>query len=186
MEENIPISSINDFLFCPRSIYFHNLYKEYDEHVYHSFSQLQGRISHKSIDEKKYTTSKHVLQAISVYNEELGIFGKIDLFDQKKGILVERKHKIKMTFEGYLLQIYAQYFCLVEMGFSVKEIRLYSVSDNKVYNISLPSQKEKDRLFEVLSSMRKFRLDDKSFSQNINKCKKCIYRELCDYYDEQT
>lgn len=186
MEENIIISNINDFLFCPRSIYFHNLYSGYDEHTYHGFSQVQGMISHKSIDEKKYTTRKSVLQGMDVYSEELGVVGKIDLFDQNNGILTERKHKIKNTYEGYLLQIYAQYFCLKEMGFSVKKIRLYSISDNKIHNVSIPSPDQKERLLEVLSQMRKFRLDDDSFYQNINKCMKCIYRQLCDYYDEQT
>ena len=82
MEQNIIISNINDFIFCPRSIYFQNLYSNYDEHTYHSSSQVQGRISHKSIDEKKYTTRKAVLQGMNIYSQELGVVGKIDLFDQ--------------------------------------------------------------------------------------------------------
>ena len=184
MEHNVIISNINDFLFCPRSIYFHNLYGNFDEHVYHSRAQVQGRISHKRIDEKKYTTRKSVLQGMDVYSEELGVVGKIDLFDRENGILTERKHKIKTIYEGYLLQVYAQYFCLLEMGFSIRKIRLYSISDNKVYEIGLPTKEQKDRLLNVLSRMKRFRLEDDSFSQNINKCRKCIYRQLCDFYDE--
>ncbi len=182
MEENIIISNINDFIFCPRSIYFHNLYSNFDEHIYHSSSQAQGRISHKNIDEKKYTTRKAVLQGIDVYSEELGVIGKIDLFDQEQGILTERKNKITVIYEGYLLQIYAQYYCLMEMGYVVKAIRLYSISDNKMLTVGLPSQKQKEQLLSVLSQMRQFQLHDESFSQNINKCRKCIYRQLCDYY----
>ncbi len=182
MEENIIISNINDFIFCPRSIYFHNLYSGYDEHIYHSSSQVQGRISHKNIDKKKYTTKKAVLQGLDVYSQELGVVGKIDLFDQEQGILTERKNKITVIYEGYLLQVYAQYFCLIEMGYVVKTIRLYSISDNKMHIVDLPSQVEKERLLDVLSQMRGFQLQDESFSQNKNKCIKCIYRPLCDYY----
>ena len=186
MEHNIIISNINDFLFCPRSIYFHNLYGSYDEHMYHSSPQVQGRISHKNIDEKKYTTRKAVLQGMDVYSEELGVVGKIDVFDQESGILTERKNRIMVIYEGYLLQIYAQYFCLMEMGFAVMAIRLYSISDNKIHNVGLPAQKQKERLWDVLAQMKRFQLDDESFSQNIHKCRKCIYRQLCDYYhDEQ-
>jgi len=182
MEENIIISNINDFLFCPRSIYFHNLYSGYDDHLYHSPSQVQGRISHRSIDEKKYTTKKAVLQGIDVYSEELGVVGKIDLFDQEQGILTERKNKITVIYEGYMLQVYAQYFCLIEMGYVVKMIRVYSISDNKIHIVSLPSQTEKERLLDVLCQMKSFQLQDELFSQNKNKCRKCIYRQLCDYY----
>jgi CRISPR-associated protein Cas4 len=187
MEDNIIISNINDFLFCPRSIYFHNLYGGYDEHMYHSSSQIQGKISHKNIDEKKYTTRKSILQGMEIYSEELGVVGKIDLFDQEQGILTERKNKIAFVYEGYLLQIYAQYFCLTEMGYAVKTIRLYSISDNKIHSVEIPSLKQKERLLDVLSKMREFQLNA-DFTQNKNKCIKCIYRHLCDYYadDEQT
>ena len=182
MEENIIISNINDFIFCPRSIYFHNLYGNFDEHIYHSSSQVQGRIAHRSIDQKNYTTKKSILQGIDIYSAELGIIGKLDIFDTDSGTLTERKRKITFIYEGYLLQIYAQYFCLIEMGFIVKMIRLYSISDNTMHNIDLPTHKEKERLLDVLSQMKRFRLQDESFSQNINKCRKCIYRQLCDYY----
>lgn len=184
METNIIISNINDFIFCPRSIYFHNLYGTFDEHLYQGPSQVRGKISHKAVDENKYSTKKSVLQGIDVYSEELGVIGKIDIFDRGKGILIERKNKITTLYEGYLLQVYAQYFCLLEMGFVVKAIQLYSISDNKKYNIKLPTKKQKKRLLEVLSDIKKFRLEDKSFFQNINKCRKCIYNKLCDYYQD--
>jgi len=184
MEQNLIISNINDFIFCPRSIYFHNLYGNYDEHLYHNTSQVQGRISHKTIDEKKYTTRKAMLQGIDIYSEELGVIGKIDLFDMEQGILTERKNKITVVYDGYLLQIYSQYFCLIEMGYIVKVIRFYSISDNKVYTVDIPSKKEKEWLLDILSKVRQFQLQDKSFFQNKNKCIKCIYNQLCDYYND--
>ena len=182
MEQNIIISNLNDFIFCPRSIYFHNLYSSFDENLYHTTYQTKGKNAHESIDKQKYSAKKAVLEGIDVYSEELGVIGKIDLFDAENGILTERKNKIKKIYEGYYLQIYAQYFCLIEMGYTVKKIRFYSLSDNKVYGVELPGKDEKDKLKRVIMEMKIFNLKDKNFTQNPNKCRMCIYKELCDYY----
>ncbi|MCA9487171.1 type V CRISPR-associated protein Cas4 [Candidatus Woesearchaeota archaeon] len=184
MEENIIISNLNDFIFCPRSIYFHNLYSTNDSSLYHTTVQQKGRLAHENIDEKKYSTKKTILQGIDIYSEELGVIGKIDLFDTEKKELIERKRKIIKLYEGYYLQLYAQYFCLKEMGYKVEKIGFYSLSDNKKFPVELPSEKEKEELLKILTQMRNFNLEDKHFSQNINKCKMCIYKELCDYYKD--
>ena len=50
-----------------------------------------------------------MLQGISVYCEKYNLVGKIDVFDEKTGILTECKKKIKTVYDGYIYQIYAQY-----------------------------------------------------------------------------
>ena len=81
----IHISTLNDFIFCPYSIYLHNVYVDADEDLYHAVPQTRGRHSHESIDSKSYSTKKDDLQSISVYSEELGVMGKIDLFKKEEG-----------------------------------------------------------------------------------------------------
>jgi len=186
MEENIKISNLNDFIFCPRSIYFHNLYIQHDESIYKTIYQTKGTNSHKNIDAKKYSSKTDILTSVDIYNEELGIIGKIDIFDKTKGILTERKNKIKRLYDGYIFQLHAQYFCLIEMGFKVNEIRFHSLSDNKIYKIKLPSENEKNELKELIKKIKHFDIEDPNFTQNRKKCKMCIYKELCDYYVEQT
>ncbi|MFW5852503.1 MAG: type V CRISPR-associated protein Cas4 [Nanoarchaeota archaeon] len=182
MEQNIIISNFNDFIFCPRSIYFHNLYSSFDEALYHTTYQTKGKNAHQSVDKQTYSTKKSSLEGIDVFSEELGVYGKIDLFDVNNGVLTERKNKIKKIYEGYYLQIYAQYFCLVEMGYIVKKIRFQSLSDNKIYDVALPGKDDKDRLKEIIRGIKLFSLEDNTFTQNPNKCRMCIYKELCDYY----
>jgi len=42
MEETyIPISTLNDFIFCPYSIYLHNVYENTDESLYHAIPQTE-------------------------------------------------------------------------------------------------------------------------------------------------
>lgn len=182
MEQSIIISNLNDFIFCPRSIYFHNVYSSFNETLYHTTHQTKGKHAHKTVDKQKYSTKKAILEGIDIFSEELGINGKIDLFDTDKGILTERKNKIKKLYEGYYLQIYAQYFCLIEMGYVIKKIRFHSISDNKIHDIALPAEHEKQRLKEIITKMKLFSLENKNFTQNPNKCRMCIYKELCDYY----
>ena len=45
MDDYIAISTLNDFIFCPYSIYLHNVYMEMDEGVYHAVPQTRGRKS---------------------------------------------------------------------------------------------------------------------------------------------
>lgn len=182
MEENIIISNLNDFIFCPRSIYFHNLYYNFEEKLFHDTYQQEGKTAHENIDKKQYSSKKEILQSIDVYSEEFGVIGKIDLYDREKQELIERKKRIKTIYEGYYLQLYAQYFCLIEMGYEVKKLYFYSLSDNKRINVPLPTKENKERLKEVIAEMEEFSLEDEGFTQNPKKCQMCIYKELCDYY----
>lgn len=180
MEEIILISYLNDFIFCPISIYFHKLYGTLDKKIYQSTYQVNGTNAHKSIDNKSYSDKKNILQSINVFTQEFGIMGKIDTFDVEKGVLTERKNKVVKIYDGYIFQVYAQYYALKEMGYKVKKIKIYSISDNKNYEIKLPSQdKEMDKSFrQLVKDIHNF--DIKKFVQNNEeKCKKCIYEPAC-------
>jgi CRISPR-associated exonuclease Cas4 len=183
MEREIPISYLNDFIFCPRSIYYHQLYGQLSTRLYQREPQIAGIYAHKSIDKKRYSTSKSILQGIDVYSSNYGIYGKIDTFDSKIGLLTERKKKIKVIYDGYVFQIYAQYFALDEMGFYVSQLRLYSMDDNKSHYIPLPHENliMKDKFDLLINDLKNFNLEDDSFVANPNKCKKCIYSNLCDF-----
>lgn len=182
MESYILITYLNDFIFCPRSIYFHNLHQNYNSLLYHNTSQLQGLSAHKSIDNKSYSTQSHILMGIEVYCEKYNLAGKIDCYDRKKKLLRERKKKIVQVYDGYIFQVYAQCFSLREMGHEVHAIELYSMDDNKTYSIQLPEHNpEKFSQFEtLLQQIHTFNLNQ-PFVANENKCKKCIYASLCDY-----
>jgi CRISPR-associated protein Cas4 len=93
---------------------------------------------------------------------------------------MERKSHISEVYQGYIYQLYAQYFCLTEMGYQVEKLKLYSMDDNKVYEIPLPSE-EDIRAFEAfLDRYQHFNPASSDFTPNAEKCKNCIYCELCD------
>lgn len=183
MSENpVSISNLNDFIFCPVSIYFHSLEADEEKIMYQDSVQINGTDAHKNSDFATYSTKKNVLQGTGVHCEKYDICGKIDTFDIQTGILTERKKKIKTIYDGYVFQLYAQYFALTEMQYVVNEIRLYSMDDNKVYLVKKPEEDvEMYRKFEkLLTDIHQFSLTEFS-QQNIAKCQNCIYEPLCSY-----
>ncbi|MFH1462328.1 MAG: type V CRISPR-associated protein Cas4 [bacterium] len=178
MESYIQISKLNDFIFCPYSVYLHSVYEKFNQKTYHSTFQTVGKICHENIEQKRYTTASWILQGLEVFSEKYGLIGKIDIFDTKKGHLVERKYKVKKIFDGYKYQLYAQMFCLEEMGYRIKSLFIQSLSDNKRYKIPLPNKEEIEK-FELLIEEIKNYQSSERFRKNFKKCLNCIYKSLC-------
>ncbi len=183
MSENpISISNLNDFTFCPVSIYFHSLDEETEKMTYQCEYQINGTAAHDAVDHGRYSDRKSVLQAVPVYCDKYGLFGKIDIFDIDKGILTERKKKIKAVFDGYIFQLYAQYFALRESGYAVRKLRLYSLEDNRAYPVPLPEENEDlfSKFEALINDIRRFSFS--GFHQsNPLKCKNCVYEPLCSF-----
>ena len=181
MELYLKISNLNDFIFCPLSIYYHQLYGELSERMYYGQAQLDGKAAHSAVDEKRYSTHKNILQSLDVYSDEYKLSGKIDIFDIEKGLLTERKKHIETIYDGYVFQLYAQCICLREMGYKVKQLRFYSSDDNKIYSVKLPE--EDSEMFENFKAtneaMQTF--DVSSYQpKSEDKCRNCIYNDFCD------
>ena len=52
-EEPVLISNLNDFIFCPASIYFHSLEDETDVMTYQDSYQINGSAAHSKSDKGK-------------------------------------------------------------------------------------------------------------------------------------
>ena len=181
MEGYIPISYLNDFVFCPRSIYFHQLHGGLSTRLYHDLPQIQGKAAHEAIDSRKYSTSKNILQGMDVYCQQYGICGKIDIFDIDKALLTERKKHIARIYDGYVFQLYAQYYGLTEMGYAVQQMRFYSSDDNKVYPVALPEDNPQmlEKFRQIVRQIKTYDLNN-YVQTNPAKCKNCIYEPICD------
>lgn len=181
-ENPITITTLNDFIFCPVSIYFHSLETDAEKLTYQDHYQLNGSSAHEKSDSGTYSDRKDMCQGMSVYCEKYDLCGKIDTFDIRTGKLTERKKMISRIYDGYVFQIYAQYFALTEMGYDVKQIVLYSMDDNKSYKLKLPYEDpEMFKRFEtLLITIKEFSME--GFEQrDIQKCMKCIYEPLCSF-----
>lgn len=178
MYDYIQISKINDFLFCPHSLYFHSVYEGFDDGHYKARPQIAGRLAHATVDCKTAEGRKTLLQGMEVFSEQYGIVGKIDLFDIKTGELIERKRTIKKVHEGYRFQLWAQKCCLEEMGHRVQKMTLHSLTDNKKYDVTMDTE-SCARFEETLVRMRGFHPLHVAKTAYAAQCENCIYRELC-------
>ncbi|WP_173465497.1 type V CRISPR-associated protein Cas4 [Fibrobacter sp.] len=179
MDNYILISTLNDFIFCPYSIYLHNVYMETDESIYYATPQVRGKIAHEGIDKKTYSTRKDDITSLPVFSEKYGLIGKIDLLKNKEHLLIERKYQIKQIFQGQIYQLWAQYLCLKEMGYQVEKLAFYEISTNKMIPVELPNEEEFKKFEDFLIQ---FRMYDPSKKIDIikSKCMHCIYNNLCD------
>lgn len=184
MEPYIPITMLNDFIFCPRSIYFHLVHGGVDQNMYNMDVQIKGKAVHSTIENQNYSTRASVLMGMDVFCEKYNILGKIDIFDVTSGKLIERKNKVTKIYDGYIFQVYAQTFALREMGHDVNKIVIHDITHNKNFDIPLP---EEDTIMfnkfeKVINDINSYDLHSVTFTPNVEKCKRCIYSNLCDYY----
>ena len=71
MDDYIQISTLNDFIFCPYSIYLHNIYMDADESLYHATPQTKGRIAHEKVDNKPVTLHPSLLSHKNLWLSQL-------------------------------------------------------------------------------------------------------------------
>lgn len=179
-EMPLNITALNDFVFCPLSIYFHSLYSEMDQITYCSTDQINGKNAHKSVDDRSYPVA-NTIKSLEVYCEKYNLIGKIDIYNKSTKSLIERKKKVKAIYDGYVFQLYAQYFAMTEMGYEINHLLIHSMDDNKNYDIDLPEYNSE--MFEKFeNTIRAFEnFDFEVFIQtNHEKCAHCIYAPYCD------
>lgn len=177
MESYIRISNINDFLYCPVSIYLHSLYEGFDRKAYQQTPQIVGTIKHENIDKGQYSTSRRYATGLEIYSEKYGIAGKLDVYDREKKAIIERKTRIKHIHTGYRYQLYAQYLCLTEMGYPVEKLFLHSLEDNKRYPIPLPDAEELAAFERTIEEMKRF--DITKYKDHVcERCSSSIYGPL--------
>ena len=173
-EDYISISTLNDFIFCPYSIYLHNVYMESDEGLYHATPQTRGRNAHETIDTKKTSNRAGDLQSLPILSEKYKLMGKIDLYRGKDKKLIERKYQLKNIYQGQIYQLWAQYLCMTEMGYDIKEIAFYEIRTNKMIPVAIPSAEQLVQFQSFLKSYQTYN-PEQPIPVNIEMQMWCIY-----------
>jgi CRISPR-associated exonuclease Cas4 len=119
MPESLPLSLLNDYLYCPRRAGLKIIegWRAENEHT------VRGDIVHEHADLPGYEVAKNVtlLRALPVFSERLALSGKCDVIERHADgslLPVEYKKGKRRQFENDDAQLCAQALCLEEM-FSV-------------------------------------------------------------------
>ena len=114
--ETLPLSLLNDHLFCPRRAALKVIegVRSGNQHT------VRGDIVHEHCDRMGYQASKGglLLRALPVWSEQLGLNGRCDIVEQRSdGSLfpVEVKSGRRRAWENDDVQLCAQALCLEEM-----------------------------------------------------------------------
>lgn len=153
-----------------------------DEGLYHATPQTKGRIAHETIDTKKASNRADDLQSLPVLSEEFGLMGKIDIYKGKERKLIERKYQLRNIYQGQIYQLWAQYLCMREMGYNLESLAFYEISTNKMIPVDLPSDNQIVEFKQFLDTYRNYD-PSQPLHVNENKCKHCVYCNLCDKMD---
>lgn len=182
METFLPITYLNDFVFCPYSVYLHQVFDNNAEDLYSANPQQKGKAAHADIDlfeDRTDQGGQEILKGIYVVSNRLGVYGRIDTLFVSERKLVESKYEIKILYRGYYYQLWCQYYALTEMGFSIDSLEFYSIKDDKVFIVNIPTESD---FHELKAHIRKIAWYDFESPLHVNpeKCKRCIYSSLCD------
>lgn len=180
MDGYITFSQLNDFLFCPHSLYIHECYRPYSTALYHDQPQVAGKLAHGTIDQNNYNKSDWIT-GMWLCSPSLRICGRADLFNPKTGELIERKRLIRRIYPGQLMQIWAQWFCLEEMGHPVHGLAIHSLADNSRYPLDSPTPMQKESLRDLIDHIFAYNPSRSSPLVVPAKCASCIYSPLCPY-----
>lgn len=179
MEFFLPISYLNDFVFCPYSIYLHQVFDNNKEDVYSAKPQQRGKSAHSNVDNSKTKNSKKILSGTYVISKNLGIYGKIDQYFVDERKLVERKFSLTTIYRGYYYQLWAQFIAMEEMGYPVDALYFHSIKNNQRIKIDKPTDKEIEELKNHIRKIARFDFESE-IKVNPKKCSHCIYAALCD------
>ena len=154
-----------------------------DEFFYKATPQIAGTIAHVKTELYTATKQSKDILSLQVYSDELGVVGEIDVYKLDKKQLIERKNTLKVIFRGQLYQLWAQYFCMVEMGYEIESMAFHEISTGKLIPINIPKDKEKQELKDFIKKYVNYVPDKDIIPINKNKCLHCIYCNLCDKID---
>ena len=130
MEDYILISQLNDFIFCPYSIYLHNVYTDASEDVYHATPQTQGRIAHETVDKKTESRDKNTLLALPVYSEHYGLLGK--KLRTRFSKMLTRYGAIRLQFSVYEVNNTKRILDNIQIQIKEKYGKLFTADDSVV------------------------------------------------------
>ena len=125
--ELIPISALNQYVYCPRRCYLIHAESEFADNVH----TLRGTYEHERVDRGRHEVSAamRVEYALPVWSDRLGLSGKCDVVEyHSDGTVypVEYKHGKRRKWVNDDLQLAAQAMCLEGMlGVSVPKGAIY-------------------------------------------------------------
>ena len=187
--EQIPLSALQHWQYCPRQCGLIHLEQAFDENVH----TLRGQAVHAKVDKPGVETAKgvRVERALPLWHDELGLVGKSDVVEFFAGGVpypVEYKHGSRNKAADIAacddLQLAAQAMCLQAMtGKTVNEGALYYATSKRRRVVVITEQLRTD-VAQTARDIRQMLVSGELppplvAEQAAKRCKACSLLERC-------
>ena len=170
MQRLVNASMLNQYLYCPRRFW----YIIYQDTQGNNYYKTDGKSKHEN-----QSTRGGWTREIYVESTELGLKGKVDVFEDREGVPVERKRG-EDYYPNDEIQLTAYCLLLEEaMDEVVDEGVIYLFGTDRRHKIRI-TEWHRNKLQEVLAEIREMDVTTPPpFTDNPAKCEKCSTREYC-------
>lgn len=187
--EQVPLSALQHWCYCPRQCGLIHLEQVFDENVY----TLRGQAVHAKADQPGVETAKgvRVERALPLWHDTLGLIGKSDVVEFLVGGVpypVEYKHGSRNKAADIAacddIQLAAQAMCLEAMtGKPVNEGALYYATSKRRRVVHITDQLRAD-VMQTTDAIRQMLSSGKLppplvVEQATKRCKACSLQERC-------
>jgi CRISPR-associated exonuclease Cas4 len=187
--DQVPLSALQHWKYCPRQCGLIHLEQVFDENIY----TLRGQALHAKVDQPGVETAKgvRVARALPLWHDELGLIGKSDVVEFLAGGVpypVEYKHGSRNKAADIAacddIQLAAQAMCLEAMlGKPVNEGALYYATSKRRRVVPITVQLRAD-VVQAAQAFRQMLASGKLpppliAEQAAKRCKACSLQERC-------
>ncbi len=178
-EEEVLISALEHYSYCPRQCGLIHLEQIFDENVF----TIRGRLTHETVDEGADSSREGVrtVRSIPLWSARLGLYGKADLveFRPEGPYPVEYKPGRRHGTDPDI-QLCAQALCLEEMlGEPVRRGAIYYAGLRRRHEVEI-DEELRSRTMEVIAGARAMLRSQKLPSApNDQRCPNCSLVDLC-------
>lgn len=187
--EQVPLSALQHWQYCPRQCGLIHLEQVFDENIY----TLRGQALHAKVDQPGVETTKgvRVERALPLWHDALGLIGKSDVVEfLAEGVPypVEYKHGSRNKAAEIAacddIQLAAQAVCLEAMaGKPVNEGALYYATSKRRRVVPITAQLRSD-VAQAADAIRQMLSSGKlppplAGEQAARRCKACSLQERC-------
>jgi CRISPR-associated exonuclease Cas4 len=172
----INISDLNQYLYCPRRLYYLMFYQTQEINVH----LVDGRGLHAYQGRRGGW-----YREVYMKSDQLHLHGRIDLIEQANGVAVPVERKRGTSYyENDLVQLTAYAMLLEEnLGERIATGYLYLYGTNTRHSIEITKHLRR-KVIETVDAIRAMRINSiPGFCENPKKCAKCSVLKYCMPYE---
>jgi len=176
----IPISSLNQYIFCPRRCWYMHVAHEFFENVH----TIEGTLLHVRSDSGEGTRRRDLVQFRSVYlhSTRYGLTGRADLIEERPGEIypIECKKGRRGDWGNDQIQLCAQALALEEMlGREIPRGFLYYAATGRRQEVRFTSELRQETVETIARVRELLRTGERPPALYTPKCKGCSLYRVC-------